>query len=356
MEKKIDDFLTQTSIKLEKKRKKLNFWNFFYRFLIKPLGFIINLGILIFIIQGIFVPIMLLVSFGLLLVKIFLDSINNPTDLYFDHVKKVVLPSLFKKINHSFEYKPFGFDSETLKSSGIFTKNFFSNHSFIYGEDNVSGSIDNISVNFFEVKFYRKDINYIKTLIGFIITIISIPLILIWGIINIFNNNDTIDEIPFFGIVKDEVRFYKGLFMYADFNKNFKGEVFMIPKQLNNIKSKINDEIFGERYEKIKTENIQVEKHYNISTTNKQMAYYVLSPNIIQAINDIIESENVIPLVTFRNGKMYMTIPWERDYFSVNIKEKIKGKEYFSKYISEINSFEKIIKHFNLDNRIWTKI
>lgn len=351
----LEETLTEAGKKLESKRKKLNFWNKPYRFFIRPLSFLVGVGFSVGVVVGFFLPPILLWVLGLLIVFIGLNSINNPSELYDFHIREKLLPEIFKKINPDYHYEPYGFDADALKNSGIFNKSFFSNHTFITGEDLVKGKIDDVSVQFNEVRFYKKKVNIDRTIWGFILTIVLLPFVIIINIIALFTDGVSV-EIPFFGIVRDEVGYYKGLFMQADFHKHFSGEVYMIPKKMTGLRDKISTAIIEPHLEKFNVENDQIQELYSLLCSNKQMAYYILSPKIIEAIQEIINVEKVTPVATFKRGKMYMTIPWEKDYFSVNLKEKVIGKEYFTKYINEIESFQKIIQHFNLDQRIWSKV
>ena len=129
----------------------------------------------------------------------------------------------------------------------------------------------------------------------------------------------------------------------------------MIPKKLERNKDRFNDAVFGTKFKKIEVEHPKIQENYTIFCTNQQMAFYVLSPKLIDAIFEIFQKESVLPMLSFSNGKMFVTIPWKRNYFSVNIRTKINGASYFSQYINEIQSFEKIIHHFKLNDRIWSK-
>jgi len=53
---------------------------------------------------------------------------------------------------------------------------------------------------------------------------------------------------------------------------------------------------------------------------------------------------------------MYFIIPWNKNFFKVNLFQKIEDENYFLTYIQEINEFEKIVKDLNLDTRIWSKV
>jgi len=126
----------------------------------------------------------------------------------------------------------------------------------------------------------------------------------------------------------------------------------MVPKKLDQFQDKFTDKFFRKKHAQITAENPIINDRYKIFSSNEQIGYYVLPPSILGAISEIIEQEKASPVISFINGKMFMTIPWEKDYFSVNINTPVKDVTYFTKYINEINSFKQIIGHFRLNERI----
>ncbi|MGB1033350.1 MAG: DUF3137 domain-containing protein, partial [Flavobacteriales bacterium] len=220
--------------------------------------------------------------------------------------------------------------------------------------DLVTGVINEVKVSFNEVKFYSYPINWGKSIGRILLIIILLPLI----IYMVLTSEDDVgsDDGGSTFFVRDEVNFYKGLFLHADFNKEFKGKVVVFPKALTGFGDKFSDLSPRKDMGAIRLENATLDEKYSVFASDEQLAYYVLSPSFIQSLFEIYSNENALPIVTFVDGQMYMTIPWEKDYFSVKLKTKVTGPEYFTKYINEINSFQKIVEHMKLDRRIWTKV
>lgn len=358
MEPELLSYLSNAAIQLEKRRKGLTFLNTFYRFLVKPIAYLVGAATVVLFGIGIFLPPFLIWAFVGLVGYFLLKSVPDPATVYLHHIKDKILPEIFEHLDSNYTYDPYGLNSDVLKESGIFNKSFFKNHSYIHGEDLVSGMIDQVAVHFNEIKFYRKDINFVKTFFSFLATIVLIPIAIIAQIISQFSGGgaDSSDiDIPFFEVIRDEVRFYKGLFMFADFHKEFEGEVVLMPKKLAAKSDQFSSHLINAPKNEIQIEDVELQKMYRIISTNSQLAYYVLSPSLLKALLEIITIEKIAPILVFKHGKMYMTFPWDKDYFSVDLKDKVNGAEYFTRYINEIKSFEQIIKHFSLDKRIWSK-
>jgi len=344
-------FLNEQAVFLEKKRIKAVRLNYLFR-IIKPLrtllkGVFFTLLIINFIVP-VLIPAVIITGIALFLLSI----INDPKKVFESKLKKHVLPTIFKHINETFQYAPHGYNGETLKQSQFLSKGFFANTFEIEGEDYVKGKIGTIDVEFFEITFFKKQINYTKTIGGCLLSIILIPIIIIKNIFT--GDNDSPDD-TIVGIVEEINIFFSGFFMHADFHKEFNGKIFMLPKKNDRLKDKLYEMLDPKTLSKINVENPFINDKYNIYTSDVQTGYYVLSPNLIDRIHTISESEKALPIVSFINGKMYFIIPWDKNFFKASITTKIKDGDYFIPYINEINSFEKIIKDLNLDTRIWTK-
>lgn len=143
--------------------------------------------------------------------------------------------------------------------------------------------------------------------------------------------------------------------MYADFHKEFKGKVLMIPKDKEKMMDKIREQSSHKKLTQINVENPYINKNYNIYASEGQTGYYVLSQNLIDKIYKLSKKEDALPIISFIDGKMYFVIPWNKDFFKVNITSKIENGNYFVPFINEIISFETIVKDLNLDTRIWSK-
>lgn len=345
MTQEFQTFLEENARSLEKKRKRLSASQGLYNYIVKPLQFITSMVFFFFLITGLIFPINWLGTIISFVVALILSNIRQPKYIYREYIKSELLPKIFEYVNLNYSYYGYGYNAEILKSSGIFNSSFFSKSYRITGEDFVSGSIDGVDLVFNEISFYKEQVNVLKTSGGCLLSIILFPIAVLKGV----------EGIPFFGLIKDEVKYYKGMFMSADFHKNFHGEVMMIPNNLKSLTDRLSDLIFGKNYTKINLENAVIKDNYTVYGTNVQETFYILSPKIIDAIHEIFLREKVTPVISFRGGKMFMTLPWNRDYFSTDLRVKVRGVEYFTQYIKEIESFEKMMRHFNLNTRIWTK-
>lgn len=351
MDDQLKSFLNEKAEYLEKERIKAVKKNYFYK-IVKPLSKILKAVIIILLVINIIIPVLVPITIALGVIYFLFYFINDPKEVFEATLKEDILPKIFSYINTTYKYSSFGYNKKTLADSEIISKGFFANTVIIEGEDYVKGQIDNIDVEFVEIKFYRNETNYTKTAGGCLLSLILLPVEVFK---NIFHGDTQSDDI-FPGVVQDTNVFFSGLFMHADFHKDFSGKVVMLPKKNDRKIDQLYEILDPKNLTKINIENPHINDNYNIYTSDIQTGYYVLSQNLIDRIRIISEKENALPIVSFINGKMYFIIPWNKNFFRFNLNTKIENESFFLPYINEINYFEKIVKELNLDTRIWTKV
>ncbi len=351
MDDQLISFLNEKASYLENERLKAVKINYLYK-IAKPIRSLLKVIVILMVMLNLIIPLFIPLTIVLGVILLLLMIFNDPAVVFEAKLKDDVLPTIFKSINKTFEYSQFGYNKKILNDSEILSKGFFANTIAIQGEDYVKGQIDNIDVEFFEISFFKEEINYAKTATGCLFSLILIPIQLLKSI---FGNDVSLDDMPF-GVIRDTNIFFSGFFMYADFHKDFKGKVLMIPKNNDRKIDKVYEMLQPKNLSILTTENPYFDNNYNIYASNSQLGYYVLSQSLIEKIQIIAEKEKALPIISFINGKMYFVIPWSKNYFKFNLKTKIENGNIFLPYIDEINSFEKIVTDFNLNTRIWSKI
>lgn len=152
--------------------------------------------------------------------------------------------------------------------------------------------------------------------------------------------------------------FFRGLFIMADFNKNFNGRTYCMPD--------INDRsyrrllIFGEaKYtsfgELVKLENIKFEKYFAVFSTDQIEARYILSTSLMERLVNLREKIMREIYVCFADSSIYMAIPFNRDLFEPNILQKSIKYELLREYYEILYNTIGIVEELNLNTRIWTK-
>jgi Protein of unknown function (DUF3137) len=286
-----------------------------------------------------------LISIVLIIVykKNYRKKINTyrSTEILKQEFKSKVLPIITQSIYSDVSYSYKGAINENhIIASKLFSTHFFESTQKIDCEDIFKGKYENVQFEFCEITHYVEGLSAKK---GFWLTLLFyLDIRFDMDISNLFE-----DE----GLTETKKNF-RGFFLYADFNKSFDGEVI--------IESKFRalfDSVFQKNnLDTIIVENEKINNKYSIKSSNPQLGYYVMSPQLIYAIEKINTLLGSTLKMTIRNGSLYMIIPLESNFFEnytiVNNKINFNPIETIKKELSVI---KELLEVLNLNSRIWTK-
>ncbi len=236
--------------------------------------------------------------------------------------KKLVVPSLLKDIDPGLAYNPTGcIPKEEFRRSKI-----FSNAISVYaGEDLVFGTYKGIPVRFSELKVQEKHGS---------------------------GKNTTYHT------------FFKGIFLIADFNKDFRYSHWVLPDTAEAAFG----QVFGNFLQKInlpgrghmtRLEDPAFEKKFVVYTENDVEARYILSPKLMHTMLNLSErfrkGASRIGFA-FMNSNVYIAIPIEsgRDLFEMPSKGDL-GEETARKTQEELRDILSVFDTMELDLRLWSK-
>ena len=292
--------------------------------------------------------------------------------------KTDILPIMIASTYDNLQYQFDGIIHEDhILESGFFSPSFLTSlkDRWFFGDDYFSGNIENVDFEFCELYYKTKGLTISGWTIIIIIFTISISLL--------FRSNI---DLPSFGIGDDDSFFdsltnskqkreepkidrtkvnqkaflygtktnFRGFFIYADFHKDFKGIVNIRTKKKFGIRKMFN---FSKTMNKIHVENPLVNKKYIIRTTNTQMAYYVLSPAIVEAIDKLSARLGKHLSMTLKNGKLYLMAPMNKDFFeNITIDKNSISVNTIEDVQNDLNAIRNLITTLDISNRIWTKV
>ena len=236
--------------------------------------------------------------------------------------KKLVVPSLLKDIDPGLAYNPTGcIPKEEFRRSKI-----FSNAISVYaGEDLVFGTYKGIPVRFSELKVQEKHGS---------------------------GKNTTYHT------------FFKGIFLIADFNKDFRYSHWVLPDTAEAAFG----QVFGNFLQKInlpgrghmtRLEDPAFEKKFVVYTENDVEARYILSPKLMHTMLNLSErfrkGASRIGFA-FMNSNVYIAIPIEsgRDLFEMPSKGDL-GEDTARKTQEELREILSVFDTMELDLRLWSK-
>lgn len=143
---------------------------------------------------------------------------------------------------------------------------------------------------------------------------------------------------------------YDGLFLIADFNKNFNNRLIIKSKDKNFIKDIVNGGIHDSSGKEIKLENIIFEEYFDVYGEDEVEIRYILTPLLMEKLVNIKERIKEDIQIVFHNNKIEIAIPKIIYFDNEIIRLEVLQENY--EVISEV---VKIIKDLDLNTRIWSK-
>ena len=237
--------------------------------------------------------------------------------------KKLVIPAMLKELDPGLAYNPDGYiPKEEFRRSKIFSQSIDSYH----GEDLVCGSYKGIPVRFSELKVQEKHSDGKNT---------------------------------------SYHTFFDGVFMIADFNKDFKYSHWVLPDSaeaafgqlVGNFLQKLS---LPGRGHMTRMEDPAFEKKFVVYTENDVEARYILTPKLMRTMLKLSErfrkGASRIAFA-FMDSNVYIAIPIEggRDLFEMPSRGDL-GEETARKTMEELKDILSVFDVMELDLRLWSKI
>lgn len=153
------------------------------------------------------------------------------------------------------------------------------------------------------------------------------------------------------------VTIFKGLFMHADFNKDFSGTTFVLPDTAERLFGSFGQSLqrLSGRGELVKLENPEFEKLFVVYSSDQVESRYILTPTIMEAMVNIYQRFN---------GEIYFSFVGSRVYFANSISKALFEPHVFRsgvnfddvKEMSDLfGMISVLVQELNLNTRIWTK-
>lgn len=136
---------------------------------------------------------------------------------------------------------------------------------------------------------------------------------------------------------------FRGICFIANFNKNFTSTTYALSRNRN------------VSFFKIIMDNSEFEKEFNVYSSDKINAFYILTPNFMERI---LRLKNLFksPLnLAFLDNKIYIYIEFGRDSFEPDVRQSLVGDySIILRYKAEILELLNIINELNLNRKIFT--
>jgi hypothetical protein len=152
---------------------------------------------------------------------------------------------------------------------------------------------------------------------------------------------------------------FKGVFMVADFNKDFHTRTVVLPDStegvfgsyLGGILQKLD---FTRSGQLVKLESPDFEKAFAVYGEDQVEARYILTPALMERILALRESFGDGLALSFAGSKLFLAMPMGRNLFEVD-GSSIESPGLLDRVFSDMSALIGVVDILNLTTRIWTK-
>jgi len=153
------------------------------------------------------------------------------------------------------------------------------------------------------------------------------------------------------------VTIFRGLFMHADFNKNFSGTTYVLPDTAERLLGSFGQSLqkMSSRGQLVKLENPEFEKRFVVYSSDQVESRYILTPSIMESIVNISNRFEGDVYFSFVGSRIYYANSINKALFEPNI---FRSGVNFNDMKEMFDLFEMItvlVQELNLNTRIWTK-
>ncbi len=152
---------------------------------------------------------------------------------------------------------------------------------------------------------------------------------------------------------------FQGLFIMAEFNKDFKAKTTVLPDTAEKHFGKL---IGGwlqsknmNRNDLVKMDNPEFEKHFVVYSNDQIEARYILTHAMMKRLLDFKKRSSVPLYVSFSNRQIYLALEYNKDLFEPTIFTSLLEYSLIKEYITTLQLATGIIHELKLNEKLWSK-
>lgn len=151
------------------------------------------------------------------------------------------------------------------------------------------------------------------------------------------------------------VTIFKGVFFLADFHKEFRSPVLVMPDVAERYLG-----WFGKKLQKLggnlqKLENPEFEKVFVVRGVDPVESRYLLTPAMQERLLDLRTRLGGGLRIVFRDSHVWLAIPNKEDWFEADLFRPVGDRSQVSQLVGQLTCFLQIVEDLDLNTRIWTK-
>lgn len=155
------------------------------------------------------------------------------------------------------------------------------------------------------------------------------------------------------------VTIFKGLFMIADFHKDFNGHTIVLPdtaeKAFGGWLGKKLQSWNVSRDDLVNMEDPEFEKEFVVYGDDQVEARYILSTSMMRRILELKHKFNCGVYLSFLNSKVYIAIYSNKNMLEPKLSESLLAEDAIRRFYDEIHLCLDVVEQLNLNTRIWSK-
>lgn len=154
------------------------------------------------------------------------------------------------------------------------------------------------------------------------------------------------------------VTVFEGIFMVADFHKDFNGVTHVLPDMAESMFGWLGRKMQNMNWSRGKVarmEDPDFEKAFVVYTDDQVEARYILSTSMMRRMLALKERYQNNVAFAFMNSKVYIAITNKDDYFEPDYKKSLQEKSTIQYFYDELSCCLTIVEDLNLNTRIWSK-
>jgi hypothetical protein len=153
---------------------------------------------------------------------------------------------------------------------------------------------------------------------------------------------------------------FKGLFVIADFNKEFRGMTVVLPDVAERALGWLGQSLqgmfdFARRGELVKLEDAEFERQFVVYAEDQVEARYVLSPSLMERLLAFRRKTGKEVYFAFVRSKAYIAVKTGRNMFEPRWFSSVVDRQMVEEYLRDLRFAVGIVEDLDLNTRIWTK-
>lgn len=151
---------------------------------------------------------------------------------------------------------------------------------------------------------------------------------------------------------------FRGLFIEADFHKNFHGKTFVRPdfaEKAFGFMGRALQQMTSISYPLVTLEDPEFEKEFAVNSSDQVEARYILSTSMMRRMLDLKRRFNANVHISFVDSRMYLAIEMTKNLFEPHFGRRVDDEAYVGEYYEQITNCLGIIDELGLNTRIWSK-